>query len=111
MTSTLRHEPTGATLATHVHVARTFRERARGWIGTRPSHGDALIMETPQVHTFFMKATIDVVFCDRDWRVLHAAHSMVPNRVSKWVRGARYVVELPAGIAKDVAVGDRLALV
>lgn len=83
----------------------------RGAIGNEPATGDALVIATAQVHTFFMRGRIDVVFCDRDWRVLHVVHRMRPWRVTRWVGGARRVVELPAGAADAVGVGDELTLV
>ncbi len=83
----------------------------RGAIGNEPGPEEALVIPTAQVHTFFMRAPIDVVFCGRDWRVLHVVHRMRPWRVSKWVGGAGHVVELPAGAADVVAPGDELTLV
>jgi uncharacterized membrane protein (UPF0127 family) len=45
-----------------------------------------------------MKFTIDVVFLDRDLRVLKAVPELVPWRTAG-CRGARAVLELPAGEA------------
>lgn len=80
-------------------------------IGSELEPDEALIISAAQIHTFGMIFPIDVVFCDGSWRVVHVVHRMRPNRVSRWARGARYVVEMPAGVADGIAVGDRLALV
>lgn len=72
--------------------------------------GEALVIEpAAQVHTFFVRFPIDVVFCDDDWTVMHVVSPMARRRVSRWVRGARFVVELRAGSATAVRAGDRLS--
>ena len=64
-----------------------------------------------QVHTFGMKDPIDVLFCTRDWEVIHVVRGMVPRRVSRLLWKAVNVIELQAGGAALVSVGDRLAVV
>lgn len=110
MTQQLRHIASDKALATRVRWARSFRERMRGLIGSDLAPDEALVISTSQVHTFFMSFPIDVVFCDGSWRVVHVVHGMRPNRVSRWVPGARYVVEMRAGVADGVTAGDRLAV-
>jgi uncharacterized membrane protein (UPF0127 family) len=99
-------------MAASVHRARSRWERARGLIGTRADEVGALLFErVRQVHTFGMAYPIDVIFCDAEWRVVHVVKAMAPRRVTRWVRRARRVVELPtrAG-ATPVVVGDQLRL-
>jgi uncharacterized membrane protein (UPF0127 family) len=107
----LIHARTGDVLAERITHARTWYSRVRGLMGRELSPGQALIIEPgAQVHTFFMRAPIDVIFCDRDWVVLHCLSPMERRRVSRWVRGARCVIELPRGAAGGIATGDRLTL-
>ena len=105
-------EPDGQTLAEEAQWARSFLARLRGLIGQpRLLPGQALIVEpAPQVHTLGMRFPIDVVFCTRSWRVLRVAH-LEPWRVSGFVRGARYAVELPAGAAPADLEGSTLTVV
>jgi uncharacterized membrane protein (UPF0127 family) len=108
----LVHDATGRALAERITWARSRRERARGLIA-RPAlqHGEALIIErAKQVHTFGVASPIDVVFCDASWNVLHVVSPMSRHRVTRWVRAARFVIELPPGVAKHLKSGDRLAL-
>jgi uncharacterized membrane protein (UPF0127 family) len=108
----LVHTRTGDVLAERIEHARTWYSRGRGLIGRELSPGQALIIEpAAQVHTFFMRAEIDVVFCDRDWEVLHVVSPLRRRRVSRWVRRARYAIELPRGGAGGIEKGDRLQLV
>lgn len=92
-------EPSGDVLCDSASFARTHRERARGLIGRPALTGnEALLFEkTPQVHTFGMSYPLDVVFCDRDFKVLHVNRNLVPRRVSRWVFRARYTIEMKAG--------------
>jgi len=60
---------------------------------------------------WFMRFPIDAVFLDRENRVLRIVEHLAPWRVAG-CRGAKAVVELPAGEAARVglAPGDRLGL-
>jgi hypothetical protein len=81
-------------------------------IGAPLDPGEALIIQpAKQVHSFFMKYPIDVVFCDAEWRALHVVSPLHPWRISKWVRGALYAIELPPRVASGVKVGDLLGSV
>lgn len=111
MTERLTHATTGTVLADQVTWAKGSLSRARGLIGSTLEPGDALVIcPAKQVHTFFMRHPIDVIFCDGSWDVLHAISPMLRRRVSRWVAGARFVVELPPGTAAKVRAGDRLQL-
>jgi uncharacterized membrane protein (UPF0127 family) len=80
-------------------------------MGSTLEPGHALVLcPTKQVHTFFMRHPIDVIFCGESWDVLHVMSPMPRRRVSGWVTGARFVVELPAGAGAGVHTGDRLQL-
>jgi uncharacterized membrane protein (UPF0127 family) len=100
----------GRVVARDVRWARTALRRSKGLLGEpKLQPGEALVFEPGrQVHTFGMHYPIDVVFCDRDWVIVHVARAMPPMRVGRWVRKARYAIELPDGAAADLGVGDRL---
>ena len=112
VTSSLVNAANGRVVAEHLSWARTRRERARGLIGLPPMQpGSALIIDrAAQVHTFGVGAPIDVVFCSDSWHVLHVISPLARNRVSKWVRGSRFVVELREGRGSDLSPGDQLRL-
>jgi uncharacterized protein len=87
--------------------------RMRGLLGRRSLDGDEGILLRPagSVHTFFMRFPIDVVFLDRELRVVGIEPELRPWRTAGR-RGAKAVVELAAGecARRDVVVGDRLAV-
>jgi uncharacterized membrane protein (UPF0127 family) len=93
-------------------LADGFFSRGRGLLGraglTR-GHG-LLIKPTWSVHTWFMRFAIDVVFLDRELRILKVRADMQPWRAASRF-GARSALELAAGECDrlELAVGDRLA--
>ena len=103
-------------IADGAELARSFLARGRGLMG-RPAlpKGYALII-LPEwsIHTFFMRIPIDVLFVDRQDRVVGLREHMPPNRPFAGVSPLRghYVIELPAGVisATRTAVGDQLEL-
>ncbi|MGH2698286.1 MAG: DUF192 domain-containing protein [Actinomycetota bacterium] len=107
-------QSSGRIIAHDVRWARTFAERSKGLIGAPPlAVGQALVIEpASQVHTFRMGYPIDVVFVGRDWKVRHVARSMKRRRLSKFVLGSRYVIELSSGSLPDeVSRGTQLQVV
>lgn len=102
----------GTIVARDAAVARSPADRARGLLGRpRLLDGQALIFpHARQIHTVGMRYRIDVVFCDSRWTVVRIVRSMRPMRVTRWVSAARFVIELPAGAADQIEIGDRLVL-
>ena len=98
-------------VATKLHWATNVLTRYRGLRGREPLDDDEALILQPcrQVHTFGLRETIDVVFIDAEWNVLHVAQ-MPPRRVSRFVRQARSCVELAGGRAagSGIEVGVRL---
>ena len=94
-------------------VADTAWARLRGLMGRRglePGEG-LLLRPSGSVHTCFMRFAIDIVFLDRELCVLGVSPAVRPWRL-RVQRGARVVLELPAGEAERVgiAAGDQLTV-
>lgn len=108
----LHHAATGACLVARLHVADSFLGRLRGLLLRPPlGAGEALwIRPCSQVHTHFMGYPIQVLFLDRDLRVLRVLPRLGPWRLSPWVREADSVLEAHAGHGLAVAAGERLVL-
>ena len=92
-------------------VADTPLTRLKGLLGRKElAAGEGLLLRpAASVHTFFMRFPIDVVFLDRELRVLRVAANLRPWRAAAR-RGARAVLELPAGESerRDIRPGDQL---
>ena len=103
----------GAVLCERCEVPQSSFARMRGLLGRDrlDPGGGMLIDAAPSVHMFFMRFPIDVVFLDRERRIVGIRHGLRPWRVA----GARHAVaalELPAGAAAEAALaeGDVLVL-
>jgi uncharacterized protein len=95
-------------------VAATPWSRLVGLLGRRGLEpGEGLLLRGEQaIHTFGMRFTIDVVYLDRDARVLRALHRLGPQRLGPFLRESRDVLELPAGTldVTGTRAGDELVL-
>ena len=101
-------------LGEQIGIAETSLSRIVGLLGKSgldPGAG-LLIIPSQAVHTVAMRFAIDVVFVDRDWRVIHLRPFMAPYRLTGVHWKALFVLELPAGVIAQTstAVGDQLAI-
>lgn len=100
------------TLATAAWRADNPGTRLVGLLGrARLSPGEGLhILPCTSIHTWFIRFPIDVLYLDKEGRVVKALHAMSPFRFSWGARGARSVLELPGGTitATQTGVGDQL---
>ncbi len=104
---------TGEVLAQEVETANTFLARLKGLMFRRElKPGAGLLLDPcPQIHTCFMRFNIDAIFFDKNGFVLYVAEQMKPWRFGRFVRGARYTLELPGGsLAGRVQKGDEVIL-
>lgn len=93
-----------------VKVARNSMSRLRGLMGEKalmPDEG-LLIFPCKQIHTYFMRFSIDCVFLAEDGKVLHLIEALAPWKVSKKISPACQVLELPSGTIcnKNIAIGN-----
>ena len=102
---------TNTAVASVVELAVTRAARRRGLLGRDALDVSAGIMLAPcaAVHTAFMRFPIDVMFVNRDGVVLKIVRDLKPWRMAASLR-AYAVVELAAGVERDVMPGDRLYL-
>ncbi|OGL59827.1 MAG: hypothetical protein A3J27_14425 [Candidatus Tectomicrobia bacterium RIFCSPLOWO2_12_FULL_69_37] len=98
-------------LASRVEVADAFFPRLLGLMGRALGEGEGLyIAPCASIHTFFMRVPIDAAFLDEEGRAVALFHALAPGRVTRWVPGARGVLELPAGTlaARGFREGQRV---
>ncbi len=103
----------GTVVAEDVAVVRTFWGRFRGLMLRRGmASGEALLIEpSASIHHAFMRFPIDVVFLDREKRVVKVAEDVRPFRAA--LSRGHSALGLSAGNAGRASIeeGDRLVVV
>jgi uncharacterized membrane protein (UPF0127 family) len=101
------------TVADRCRFANTVFKRMIGLLNRNGlAEGEGLLIDKCYgIHTIGMRFTIDVLFLDRDLRVIRAVAAIPPFRTCT-VRQAVYVLELPAGsIARtQTDAGDQIQM-
>ncbi len=108
----VRNTDRGTTLATRAQLASSHMARFFGLMGRKgvDNGGGILLTKTASIHSFFMRFRFDAIFIDRENRVV----KIVPAMRQWWIafggRGAKDVIELPAGVAERTRTqpGDTL---
>lgn len=103
----------GRRVATKLELADSMWKRGKGLLGRSSlEEGGGMRFEpASSLHMWFMRFAIDVIYVDRQERVVKLVRHFKPWRVS-WARGARTAYELPAGTIDrcGIEVGDRLEM-
>ena len=98
-------------LAQEVELANSFFKRLKGLM-LRPnmaSQTAMLLAPCPQIHTCFMRFPIDVLFLDKNGKVLHIIEQMKPWRISPIIGRATQTLEMPGGTLQGrVRKGDQI---
>ena len=100
-------------LGDRIEVAGESKTRNKGLLGRDGlDDGQGLwIVPCEAIHMFFMRFAIDVVYLDKQKRVVKIVPALKPWRLSACIR-AHSVLELPAGVAEQTGTttGDQLEL-
>lgn len=102
------------TIANVIYLADTPLKRMKGLLG-RKSLGilEAMVIKPcNSIHTLFMHFKIDVLFIDKNNRVIMGIVNMPPFRLSPIYLTSKFVVELPAGTIQstNTTKGDQIAI-
>lgn len=100
---------TGRCIARRVHMACSFQSRCLGLLARSAMREEEglLLMPSGSIHTLGMRFPIDVIFMNRQMRILGLAEHVRPWRIRLAPRGTCRVLELAAGQiqAKKLAAG------
>lgn len=109
----IRNATRGTQLASQAQAAGSFASRLVGLLGRSSLRaGEALVLDPcSSVHTAFMRFPIDVVYVDRDGKVVKVVSDLKPFRASGVLRGRCSVIELPSGTAASTRTipGDEIS--
>jgi uncharacterized protein len=104
----------GKELARNLSVAATAISRMKGLLDRQalPWGEGLLIRPCKGVHTFLMKFPIDVVFLDKNNRIIETVENLQPHRMTKVLWSSMSVIELPAGtmLASESVVGNEVVI-
>ena len=104
------HGPDGQPLFDRMRFARTSTSRMRGLLGRRSLPvGEGLAFREKSVHMFFMRMSLDIVFCDADMQIVRIVHTLGPWRVAA-CRQARYALEVGPGEAERLGLREGMVL-
>lgn len=102
-------------LAENIFIAKTPFARIKGLLGKKNLPcGQALILDPcNSIHTFFMRFPMDVLFVDKNYKVIKTLCDLNPSRISRIYWNSSRVIELPAGILKltNTQAQDQLQLI
>jgi len=102
----------GNVVASRLELATTTSARRKGLLGRSalPPGGGLLLVPCNSVHTVRMKFAIDIVFLDKEMRVLRLYPDVKPGALSRHCLSARRCLELPSGTiaAKRIEKGDQV---
>jgi uncharacterized membrane protein (UPF0127 family) len=89
----------GTTIASAARTADNPISRFVGLLSSPPLEPGQGLLITPcsQIHMFWMKFPIDVVFFDKQWVVVGVLENIRPWRVSPLYTKAKCCLELPVG--------------
>ena len=97
-------------IASEVKLATSFKDRLVGLMFVDDMHGfDALIIEPCRsIHNFFVRFSLDAVFVDKNLKVVKILRNFKPWYISGIYFRAHKVIEMKAGKASAINVGDQL---
>ena len=109
----LVHQRTDQTVAGRIELAHDSATRRRGLLGREGLADDAVMIIAPcsAIHTLFMRFTIDVVFVDREGRVLKLCGHLKPWRAAMAITAFAALVLVEGTIdRRDLRKGDQLTI-
>ncbi len=102
----------GTVLAQQAQIASSLGQRMKGLLGKDSlAANEALVLKPcSSIHTFFMRFAIDVLFLDKNMRIIRLLENIPPNRLSPVIWASRMAIELPAGKIgqTNTQSGDRI---
>ena len=106
---------TNEVIAEHVKGAYTFWSRFKGLMLTEsmPENAALHIYPCTSIHTFFMKYCIDILYLDKEKKIVGIEKELEPGKIGKKWMNAKSVIELPAGTINktSMVIGQKVELV
>ena len=99
-------------LTENAQLADTFFSRFRGLMFRKEIAGDYALLIVPcnQIHMLNMRFAIDVIYLDKNGRVVQIDMNVQPNKICKTVKNAHSVIEMKSFASENfgINVGDMI---
>lgn len=92
-----------------LYECKSFFSRLKGFMFTKNIDKALLFDRCNSIHTFFMKENIDVLMCDRDFKIIYYYKDLGKNRVILPKRKVYAVIELPVNYY-SFEIGERIVI-
>ena len=79
-----------------LYECKSFFSRLKGFMFTRNIDKALLFDKCNSIHTFFMKSNIDVIMCDKNYKVLYFYKNLPKNRIILPKKNVCTVIETPS---------------
>lgn len=95
-----------------IEMANTPIKKMKGLMGVETVEKGMLFVNANNIHMFFMKTEIDVLYLDKDSKIIHLTEYMKKWTVGPIVFKGKYIIELPKGtIAKyGIKLNDQVLI-
>lgn len=107
----IKNKETREVLCKEVKKADNFLLRFVGFMGKKTIGADEglLLEKVSSIHTCFMRFVIDVVYLDREYKVIYK-ETVIPWRIGKIVKKTAHVLEMPRGAGKKFEIGTQIEI-
>ncbi len=83
-----------------VILMNTFTKKLKGLMFKKEPIKEAYLFEnTNGIHTFFMKQNIDVLYLDKNYKILKVTNNLKPWKVLLPQKKVKHTIELPTNLA------------
>jgi len=92
----------------NIVLLKTFFGNFKGLMfKKRIASTDCYILETNGIHTFFMKFSLDVIYLNKDKKVIRKFKEMKPGRIGPVDFKCKYVLEFSNNnVMDEISIGD-----
>jgi uncharacterized membrane protein (UPF0127 family) len=92
--------------------AKTFFNKFLGFMFRKDANYALLFNNCKSIHTFFMRFNLDIIFLDKENKVVKIIKNVRPFRIIFPIKDSFSILEIPSNIAdlQDIVIGDTLLI-
>lgn len=93
-----------------VDFAKSMFSRMKGLMGKKEIKKGLYFQPCNNIHTFFMKVPIDVLYLDKEGKIIYMDNPIVPWKIGKIVPKGSAIIELPEGTINkyNIKIGQKV---